>query len=185
VEKVEAEIRKLTRQRHSDSDSESGKPAKKAKKGPSIIELQNAKYQRGKAAAARRSGKKRDESDVLSTLQSFRGRLQQTRGDSGDKEDTKMSGMEGEDGNEKVAANDGEGGEEGIEVDDDVDWLRHRLHFASDGTAESARAEHDYEVIDPRARGAKAKEEEMERKKARKDVVGGRGYRPPPHGSRR
>jgi peptidyl-prolyl cis-trans isomerase SDCCAG10 len=184
VEKVEAEIRKLTRQRHSDSDSDGGKPTKKAKKGPSIIELQNAKYQRGKAAAARRSGKKRDESDVLMALQSFRGRLQQTKGDSGDEEDTKMGGMEGEDGNEKLAANDGEG-EEGIEVDDDVDWLRHRLHFVSDGAAESARAEHDYEVIDPRARGAKAKEEEMERKKGRKDVVGGRGYRPPPHGSRR
>src|ERR1700743_3340455 len=79
VEKVEAEIRKLTRQRHSDSDSDGGKPVKKAKKGPSIIELQNAKYQRGKAAATKRSGKKRDESDVLMALQSFRGKLQRAK----------------------------------------------------------------------------------------------------------
>lgn len=117
---------------------------------------------------------------MLMALQSFRGRLQQTKGDSGDEEDMKMDGVDGEDGGEKVAVNGGEGGEEGIEVDDNVDWLRHRLHFASDGAAESARAEHDYEVIDPRMRGAKAKEEEMERRKTRKDVVGGRGYRPPP-----
>ena len=114
-------------------------------------------------------------------LQSFRGKLQQTRGDS-DEEDTKVDTVEGADGAEKAVDGEGEGG---MEVDDDVDWLRHRLHFASDGGAESARAEYDYEVIDPRARGAKAKEEEMERKQARKDVVGGRGYRPPPHGSKR
>lgn len=165
---MEEEIRKLTRNR--DSDSDDGKPAKKAKKGPSIIELQNAKYQRGKAAAARRGGKKRDESDVLMALQSFRGKLQQTKGDSGD-EDVDMDSVEAKD----VEG----GGEEGIEVDDDVDWLRHRLQFTNDGAAESARAEHDYEVIDPRMRGAKAKEEEMERKRARKEVAGGRGYRAP------
>ena len=176
VAKVEEEIRKLTRQRDSDSDDD--KPSKKAKKGPSIIELQNAKYQRGKAAAARRGGKKRDESDVLLALQSFRGKLQRTKGDSGDEED--VAKMDGEDVEMAPAAD-----EEGIEVDDDVDWLRHRLHFTNDGAAESARAEHDYEVIDPRMRGAKAKEEEMERKRARKEGHGGRGYRPPPPGPRR
>jgi peptidyl-prolyl cis-trans isomerase SDCCAG10 len=80
-------------------------------------------------------------------------------------------------------AGDGNGEDEGMEVDDDVDWLRHRLHFATDDAAETARAEHDYEVIDPRTRGAKAKEEEMERKRAKKD--GGRGYRHPPPPKRR
>lgn len=182
VAKVEEELRKLTRQR--DSDSDDGKPAKKAKKGPSIIELQNAKYQRGKAAAARRAGKKRDESDVIAALQNFRGKLQRTKGDSGDEEDAKMEGVDPE-GADKAQPDDAEGGEEGIEVDDDVDWLRHRLHFADDGGAETLRAEHEYEVIDPRMRGAKAKEEEMERKRARKEAHGGRGYRAPPPGPRR
>lgn len=195
---MENEIRKLTRQR--DSDSEDDKPTKKAKKGTSTIELQNAKYQRG-TAAARRTGRKKDESDMIKALQSFRGKLQQMRGDEEEEEDTNADidaggeagvskGGKGQDGDEPIAnptnpAAAGEGEDEGMEVDDDVDWLRHRLHFATDDAAEVARAEHDYEVIDPRTRGAKAKEEEMERKKARKD--GGRGYRapPPPRASRR
>jgi peptidyl-prolyl cis-trans isomerase SDCCAG10 len=162
---VEDEIRKLTRQR--ESDSEDDKPSKKTKKGPSIIEMQNAKYQRGQAAA-RKSGRKRDENDVLSALQSFRGKLQQAQGD-GDEEDETHE-------NKKSIAEDGE--DEGMEVDDDVDWLHHRLHFADDSAAEVSRAEHDYEVIDPRMRGAKAKEEEMERRREKTRKDGGRGFHP-------
>jgi peptidyl-prolyl cis-trans isomerase SDCCAG10 len=54
---------------------------------------------------------------------------------------------------------------EGIEVDDDRTWLAHELHFPKDDGAETERAERDYEVIDPRNRSARAKEEEAERKR--------------------
>lgn len=177
LQKVEDEIRRLTRQR--ESDSEDDKPSKKTKKGPSIIEMQNAKYQRGQAAA-RKSGRKRDENDVLSALQSFRGKLQQARGDSDEEDDTRKNtksiAVDGESG--KMVENDGNAEGEGMEVDDDVDWLHHRLHFADDGAAEASRAEHDYEVIDPRMRSAKAKEEEMERRREKTRKDGGRGFHP-------
>ncbi|PVG00743.1 cyclophilin-like protein [Serendipita vermifera] len=178
LERVEAEIRKMTRtrERHSDSESSEGRVSKKKKKdskGPSLIELQNAKYERGKAAAMKRAGQRRDETDVLQALRNFRGKLQEVKPDSDEEmvqDDSEPKGGPGD-------------GEEGIEVDDDVDWIKHRLHFANDNTEEINRAEHDYEVIDPRQRGAKAKKEEMEKKKPRQD--GGRGYRAPPKGPRR
>jgi peptidyl-prolyl cis-trans isomerase SDCCAG10 len=179
---VEAEIRKLTRVRERNSDSESSdghtsKKKKKDSKGPSLIELQNAKYQRGKAAAMKRAGQRRDESDVLQALRNFRGKLQDVKPDS----DEEMAESNGSPKEGPQVSGDGE--DAGIEVDDDVDWIKHRLNFANDNTEEINRAEHDYEVIDPRQRGAKAKKEEMERKKGRQD--GGRGYRGPPKGPRR
>ena len=89
--------------------------------------------------------------------------------------------MEVDQPQEAAGLNGGEGEGEGeLEVDDDVEWLRHRLQFPKDNGQESARAEHDYEVIDPRARGARAKEEERTRKRDARDNRrdGGRGYRP-------
>ena len=52
----------------------------------------------------------------------------------------------------------------GLEVDDDVGWLSHRLYFPKDNTEEVDKAERDYEVIDPRARASRAKEEERQKK---------------------
>ncbi|KAF8331731.1 uncharacterized protein EI90DRAFT_3289373 [Cantharellus anzutake] len=47
----------------------------------------------------------------------------------------------------------GEGGEEAaLEVDNDTGWISHRLEFPKNDRAETHRAEHDYEVIDPRAK---------------------------------
>ena len=126
----------------------------------------------------KRQGKKKDESDILATLSSFRDKLQNMRSDSPPA--TRDERMEVEQPQE-AAGQDGGAEEEGLEIDDDVEWLRHRLQFPKDNGQESARAEHDYEVIDPRARGARAKEEERVRKKDAKDNRrdGGRGYRPP------
>ena len=63
----------------------------------------------------------------------------------------------------------------GIEVDDDRGFLSHALHFPKDDGEESRKAERDYEVIDPRERGAKAREEERERKRVMKSKgAGGR-----------
>ncbi|CAG7847229.1 Peptidyl-prolyl isomerase CWC27 Short=PPIase CWC27; AltName: Full=Rotamase CWC27 [Serendipita indica DSM 11827] len=159
LDRVEEEIRRLTRQR--DSDSEDDKPTKKPKKTSSIVEELNAKYRRG-TAAAKRAGKRKDEGAAIAALQNFRAKLGQS--------------IEEEEAEDKVDVATGDNGE-GMEVDDDVGWLSHRLKFSEDNTEETARAEHDYEVIDPRARGAKAKEEEMARKRSRKDATGGHGYR--------
>ena len=49
-------------------------------------------------------------------------------------------------------------------MDDDVGWLSHRLHFPKGNAEEVDKAERDYEVIDPRARATRAKEEERQKK---------------------
>ncbi|CAE6482241.1 unnamed protein product [Rhizoctonia solani] len=66
----------------------------------------------------------------------------------------------------------GEGGEQPQEVDNDSSWIGHKLKFAKDDGSETRRAEHDYEVIDPRARGNQAKMEERERKANKRSNVG-------------
>ena len=179
LERIESEVRKLTRRRDSDDEEEEAKSKKKARtSGPSLIELQNAKYKRG-SAAAKRQGRKKDESDILATLSSFRGKLQNMRSDSPPA--PPGEGMEVDQPQEAAGLTGEGGGEGGLEIDDDVEWLSHRLQFPKDNGLESARAEHDYEVIDPRARGARAKEEEEARKKDARDNRrdGGRGYKPP------
>lgn len=65
--------------------------------------------------------------------------------------------------------------EEGVDVDHDESFLSHSLRFAKDDGEETRKAEREYEVIDPRARGAKAKEEERQRK-AREKEKSGRRY---------
>src|SRR5258706_8903507 len=82
LERIESEVRKLTRRRDSDDGEEEAQLKKKAKtSGPSLIELQNAKYKRG-SAAAKRQVRKKDASDILATLSSFRDKLQNMRSDS-------------------------------------------------------------------------------------------------------
>ena len=67
--------------------------------------------------------------------------------------------------------------EEGLEVDDDLGFLGHHLQFPKGNEEEVEKAEREYEVIDPRARGARAREEARERKRATRPRDGGRGYR--------
>jgi len=151
IEKMEAEIRKLQRRRESDDEDEASQ--KKAKK--SYLNEELAKYSKGKGL--HKKGKKRDEGDVLAALNSFRGKLH-----SSIPVDEPEVG-EGEDV---------EGGEE-MEVDNDTGFLTHALHFPKDNGEETLKAERDYEVIDPRQRGARAKEEDRERKKAALKAKGG------------
>jgi peptidyl-prolyl cis-trans isomerase SDCCAG10 len=68
----------------------------------------------------------------------------------------------------------------GIEIDRDDDWMTHTLQFAKDNIEEVTKAERDYEVIDPRARASRAREE------AKKDGHKEKGYRKhrPKHGGR-
>lgn len=164
---MEAEIRKLSRRREgNDSDDEPTK--KKPKK--SYLEEELAKYSKGRKSDRKKRGK--GEEEVLGMLNSFRGKLKNSNFADGPEEDAKMEG-EADGGEGKMDV----GGEDpGIEVDDDRGFLSHSLHFPKDDGEESRKAERDYEVIDPRERGAKAREEERERKKAMRAGKGG-GYR--------
>ena len=163
---MEAEIRKLSkRQNGEDMDDEPQK--KKTKK--SYLEEELAKYAKGRGT--RRKDKRKDESGVLAALSSFRSKLQSSMADDAEEMGEKINTTK-DDAKPVPAESD-----PGIEVDDDQGFLSHHLEFPKDNSEEVRKAERDYEVIDPRQRGAKAREEERERKKAMKNKFGGRGYR--------
>jgi peptidyl-prolyl cis-trans isomerase SDCCAG10 len=156
---MEAEIRKLQRRRD-DSDDEDEASHKKVKR--SYLNEELVKYAKGKGL--HKKGKKKDEGDVLAALNSFRGKLQSSI-IVDEPEPNDVAG--GDNG-----GGDGEDGEE-MEVDNDTGFMNHALHFPKDNGEETLKAERDYEVIDPRERGAKAKEEERLRKKAALKAKGG------------
>ncbi|EED77036.1 predicted protein, partial [Postia placenta Mad-698-R] len=142
IEKMEAEIRKLARRGGDESDDEPAK--KKAKK--SYLEEEMAKYAKGRGA--HKKGKRRDESDVLAALNSFRSKIKGAAPDETEGADPDVEMVDGEQPEQKAP------GEEdpGVEVDDDTDFLTHALHFPKDNNEEVEKAERDYEVIDPRQR---------------------------------
>jgi len=168
IARMEADIRKIARRRAgSASDDSEDERAKKKLKGPSALTQELAKYEKGRGRRAPVRGgdapRRKDESDVLAALESFRGKLQRAPEAAGtDDVHAAADSMD-------VADDDGEV-EEGIEVDDDFGWLGHALHFAKDDS-EVGKAERDYEVIDPRIRSERAREEERERKRQRKSNV--------------
>ncbi|PCH44507.1 cyclophilin-like protein, partial [Wolfiporia cocos MD-104 SS10] len=168
IEKMEAEIRRLARRGGEESDDEPAR--KKVKK--SYLEEEMAKYTKGRGV--HKKGKRRDEGDVLAALNSFRSKIKSTAPDM----DEAQAPSVGAEGGEAPPEGQPAGEEDpGMEVDDDTDFLAHALHFPKDNDEEVAKAERDYEVIDPRQRGARAKEEERERKRAVKAKDGRRGYR--------
>ncbi|KAF8842324.1 cyclophilin-like protein [Paxillus ammoniavirescens] len=163
IEKMEDEIRRLTRRRGGeDSDEETER--KKAKKTKSYLGEELAKYAKGRGLHKKGKGRK-DEGDVLASLNKFRGMLQAaptlSRAEDENEEDEKDEDVAGEGGEKTV-----DGEDLGMEVDDDRGFMSHALHFPKDDGEESRKAERDYEVIDPRQRGARAREEERERKRA-------------------
>ena len=164
---MEAEIRNLQRRKRGsdDEDDEDENSQRKAKK--SYLNEELAKYAKGRGLH-KKGKKKKDEDDVLTALNSFRGKLQ-----SSVVVDRPELGDDGAGGEETAAVADVEGGEEDMEVDNDTGFMTHALHFPKDNGEETIKAERDYEVIDPRQRGAKAKEEERERKKAALKKKGG------------
>lgn len=171
IERMEADIRKLARKvRGDDSDDE---PTKKRQKKSYLAE-EMAKYTNSRGVHKKgkgKDGKRKDEGDVLAALSSFRSKLKTVApGPEATDPDVDASGP-----SEQPPAK----GEEdpGMEVDDDVGFLSHHLYFPKDNSEEVMKAERDYEVIDPRQRGARAKEEERERKRAIRPKDGGRGAR--------
>ncbi|KAG8893983.1 Peptidyl-prolyl isomerase cwc27 [Tulasnella sp. 403] len=171
IAKMEEDIRKLTRRRgESDSEDEKRHASKKSK-GPSLLEQELAKYAKGKHTA--KKGKK-DESDILAALSSFRSKLRNAP------EDDEMD--EG-DGKGKKAASEEPIGDDAtnMEVDDDRDWLSHRLHFPRDDQETTEQALDHYEVIDPRARSRQARDEERERKQYQKRGGPSKAFQPGGH----
>lgn len=140
---MQDDLRKLKKAAGNDSDSESdsSETRRKRRKGPSYLEQELAKYSkgRGRAAASRGGGKrgKRDEEDeLLAELGAFSKRVVADQADEGEERDADL-GENGEVGG---------GGEEGLEVDDDVAWMRHRLKFQVDEKELTRRAEEEYSV---------------------------------------
>ena len=164
IERMEAEIRKLTKRRDDDSDDELSK--KRAKS--SYLEVELARYSKGRGL--HRKDRKKDESGVLAALTSFRTKL---KGSAPSEIEINVNSTEGEAGQETSMG----GTEEGMEVDDDTGFMSHLLAFSKDNEDEAQKAERDYEVIDPRQRGARAKEEERERKRLQNVKRGGRVHR--------
>ena len=149
---MEADIRKLARRRgDSDSESEQERKAKKAK-GPSALQQELAKYSKGPKTS--KKGARKDESDILAALSNFRSKIRNNE------DDAPQLDSDGD----RDAKEDDSAETQEREVDDDVGWLRHRLNFPKDDGSTTAQAMDHYEVIDPRARGKQAQDEEKERK---------------------
>ena len=116
--------------------------------------------------------KRKDETDVLAALDGFRGKLKDLHppSSSGLGKDKDPDDMDVDDEpNEDATA-------EGLEVDTDRGFLSHLLSFPKDNSEEVDKAEREYEVIDPRQRGARAKQEERDKRNAARGR-GGRGRR--------
>lgn len=133
---MEANLRKLSRRRSGSPDPDDDKDAKR-RKGPSVLEAELASYTRGRKSKGK--GKSNDDDDVLAALGLFTKKMSSApkdkattfKGDSADapQEEEEQSG-------------------EGLDVDDDLGWMGHKLVEVRTGKdAEvSRRAEADYEV---------------------------------------
>jgi peptidyl-prolyl cis-trans isomerase SDCCAG10 len=167
---MEAEVKRLARRRDG-GESEEERNTKKTK-NKSQLQEELAKYE--KSRGVHRKGHKKDESDVLATLAGFRSKLQTST--VGKDDDEMMDGLSAHD--EMVTQSiDNVEGEAGMEVDNDLGFMGHLLQFPKGNEEEVRKAERDYEVIDPRARGAQAREEERERKAAQANKHRRRGRR--------
>lgn len=195
---MEADIKRLARRQagdDSDEEEDGGRPSKKTKRGQSVLESELARY-RAKSSRSAGGKKKKDEGDILARLDRFKGKLKRVERDESPgadaPDDDPDSRPPKSDANDPKADRQDDEDEEPMDVDTDIDFLSQRVYFpkSHDNTDETARAEHDYEVIDPRVRGAAAKEAESDRLKRksqqatvgrvfRRDGQGGRdgGYR--------
>jgi peptidyl-prolyl cis-trans isomerase SDCCAG10 len=155
---MEEEVKRLARRRDG-GDSEEERKTKKPK-NKSQLEEELAKYD--KSRGTHRKGRKKDESDVLATLAGFRSKLQTSVVTKEDDEtvDVSVSAEDTEAGTQAIE------GESVLEVDSDLGFMGHLLHFPKGNEEEVQKAQREYEVIDPRARGAQARQEQRDRKAA-------------------
>lgn len=164
IERMEAEIRKLSRRREGGEDSDEEAEKKKTKTQKSHLAEELAKYSKGRGLHKKGKGRK-DEGDVLAAMNKFRDMLQASSMPTWDAGEDEVD----ESGKREIKAPEEE---IGMEVDDDRGFMNHALHFPKDDGEETRKAERDYEVIDPRQRSARAREEERERKRATRGKSG-------------
>ncbi|KLO07445.1 cyclophilin-like protein [Schizopora paradoxa] len=168
IDELEKDIRRMKNKQEGGSDSEEER-AKRKRKTTSYLDEEFARYEKSRGLKSKRDGKGkkvRDEGDILAKMSAFK---------------SKIKGVLPEDDAEEGAEADevektGEG-EAGMEVDDDTGFLSHKLYFPKGNEEEVSKAERDYEVIDPRQRSARAREEEREKRRRMKPRDGGRGSR--------
>ncbi|ODN79478.1 peptidyl-prolyl isomerase CWC27 [Cryptococcus amylolentus CBS 6039] len=155
IARMEADLKRLKKRSGSMSSSSSSSSTRgRRPKGPSVLEQELAKYEANRGRAAQKTGKKRgrkeEEDDLLAEMKKFSHRVVQA-GDSDGEEGGREEGEAGETKEEKYGLGLGED-DEGVEVDDDVGWMRHTLKFVVDEKELTRRAEDEYAVIDPRAK---------------------------------
>ncbi|KAH8116250.1 cyclophilin-like protein [Phellopilus nigrolimitatus] len=178
ISKLEKEIRKLDSKRAGGNSSDSEGDHKKKKAKRSYLEEELAKYEKTRGLKSKKDGKRkaRDEGDVLAKMNAFKSKLKGSFLDD-DEETPELETLEMKDVSGTNETIGGENAESAMEVDTDTGFLSHKLSFPKGNDEEVAKAERDYEVIDPRQRSARAKEEERERKKHARPKDGRRGYR--------
>lgn len=133
LERMQEDLRALKKRIGEDSESESDDEDKyrRRRKGAVYLEEEMAKYKRGRGRAATRhsaKGRRGDDEDLLRDLGKFSEKVL-ALGDNGG------SGEKGD--------------ADGLEIDDDVDWMRHALKFEEEKSDETRRAEEEYTVSRP------------------------------------
>mgnify|MGYP006876497364 CR=1 FL=1 len=147
---MQENLRRLKKRTGEASDSDSDDEARRKRRaGPSYLEEELAKYQKGRGRAVARAAnsrrKREEEDDLLEEMTRFSKRVINDVSE-GPREEV------------------GEG-EEGLEVDNDVGWMRHELKFLVDEKELTRRAEEEYAVIDPRAKARELAEQEKKEKR--------------------
>lgn len=130
LERMQEDLRALKKRmgENSESDSDDDEKYKRRRKGAVYLEEEMAKYKEGRGRASTRhsaKGRRGDDEDLLRDLGNF---------------SKKVQAMDAMDRPEKGAD------EDGLEVDDDVDWMRHALKFEEIKSDETRRAEDEYTV---------------------------------------
>jgi peptidyl-prolyl cis-trans isomerase SDCCAG10 len=126
---MQENLRNLKKRTGEASDSESDDDSRKRRKGPSYLDEELAKYQTNRGRAIKRTANTRrrreEEEDLLAGMTTFAQRVAESGADAADGEDVP---------------------EEDLDVDDDVNWLRHDLKFLVDEKEVIRRAEEEYSV---------------------------------------
>jgi len=126
---MQENLRNLKKRNGEASDSDSDEDSRKRRKGPSYLEEELARYQTNRGRAIKRTANTRrrreEEEDLLVGMTTFAQKVAENAGDA-------VEGDEIE--------------EEGLDVDDDVNWLKHDLKFLVDEKEIIRRAEEEYSV---------------------------------------
>lgn len=139
----------------SDSGSDSETRRKKRRAGTSYLGQELSKYTAGRGRSSARAGNKRGKREEEDDLLKEMGKFSKKVALADEEEEADQGGAT--DIEEAVAG-------EGMELDDDVGWMRHRLKFVVDEKELTRRAEDEYSVIDPRAKARSLAEEQKKEK---------------------